>query len=297
MITLLSRVFGWLMTFRLWWAYWGRIPDHPLLRLKGPPTPDSERARWLTIALGTLVVLMLPVLWVVGFSVALLAVAVGGTLRGAVAAAMSARFVAYERQQHRLSSIGLAPAGMLGAVWLLAMRAFRSTPIGQFSTRYIHNAQGIIGFGAVAIVIVFLLGTTVMLVGEPNDDREATAAAVDTAMGVTVLFGSVGLWLWLDNVQSPLLGVLIGISIGYGSTRPGEAAGSALGLYAAIQGALLAAAALVLVLSTGLHDGLRIFAVCAALFVVREVLLRVMWRRVLEAYNAQGMELVQLLRF
>ncbi|MBK9123433.1 MAG: hypothetical protein IPM16_09995 [Chloroflexi bacterium] len=298
MIAFFGRTFGWLTTFRLWWAYWGRFPEHPLLRLKGPPTPDSERARWLTAAAIGFALMMLPVLWLVGFSVALVAIAVGGTLRGAVAAAMSARYVAYERHQHRLSSIGLAPAGMLGAVWLLAMRAFRESKYGQFATRYIHNAQGIIGFGAMAIVVVFLLGTALMLVGDPGSaDEGDTQAAVDTAVGVAVLFGSVGLWLWLDNVQSPLMGVLIGISVGYGSTRPGEAAGAAAGIYTAIQGAMLAAAAAMLVLSAGLHDGLRVLTVCVTLFVTREVLLRVMWHRVCALYNAGGFELVQLLRF
>lgn len=298
MIVLFGRAFGWLTTFRLWWAYWGRFPEHPLLRLKGPPTPDSERARWLSAAVIGFALLLLPVLWVVGFSVALVAIAVGGTLRGGVAAAMSARYVAYERHQSRLSLVGLTPAGMLGAVWLLAMRAFRESKPGQFATRYIHNAQGIVGFGAVAIVVVFLLGTALMLVsdsGVPNDGD--TAAAVDTAVGVAVLFGSVGLWLWLDNVQSPLIGVLIGISVGYGSTRPGEAASAALGIYTAVQGMMLAAAALLLALSAGWHDGLRMLAVCVALFITREAALRISWKRVCALYNAQGFELVHLLRF
>lgn len=298
MIAIFGRAFGWLTTFRLWWAYWGRMPDHPLLRLKGPPSPDGERARWVTIAAVFFALMMLPILWVVGFSVALIAIVIGGTLRGGVAAALSARYVAYERRQHRLASIGLAPAGMLGAVWLLAMRAFRESKYGQFATRYIHNAQGIIGFGAMAIVAMFLLGTALMLVGDVGivDDSD-TAAAVDTAVGVTVLFSSVGLWLWLDNVQSPLMGVLIGISVGYRSTQPGESAGAAAGLYAAIQGVMLSVAVLMLIVSAGLHDGLRVFMTCAALFVTREVLLRVLWQRVCTLYNAQGFELVQLLRF
>src|SRR5690606_37097709 len=120
--------------FRLWRALWGRLPDHPLMSAIKPPKPGSySNGDGCSPLLISMILLMsLPALWVVGFSFALLAIGVGGTLRGVAAAALTARGVYQEREIGRLDLLGLAPGGLLGAGWVLALREFRISRLGRF---------------------------------------------------------------------------------------------------------------------------------------------------------------------
>lgn len=293
----MNRFLGWSITFRLWRAFWGRIPDHPIMAVVKPKRGDSSDFGCSPMLIGTMLIMALPVMWVVGFSLALIAVAIGGTARGAAAAVLTARAVYHERGTRRLDLLGLTPVGVLGIGWALSLREFRLSGLGEFINRYIQNAQRIIGTGAVIMVSMLTLSTIIFqfdgVMGMTGDE---VVPALEYALGALQLVLAVVCWLLADNAQSPLTGAIIGIWSGLQARRKHEAAALAAAVYAMLQLILFAIALFIWVLASGHTDGVRIgfavlFMVCA-----REVLLRVLWVLLCRHLNATGVELPAVLR-
>lgn len=294
----MNRVFGGILSFRLWRALWGRVPDHPLIRII-KPRPGSSDSGCSPILISVLLIMSLPALWIVGFGFALLAVAVGGTLRGAAAAALTARGVRQEWLIGRLELLGIAPGGMLGAGWILAMREFRLSRTGEFANRYIQNAQRIIGIGGLVMVLLITFGTLIFqFEGVADFDGSGSVTpAVEYVLGAIQIVMVTGLWLLTDNGQSPLIGVMIGIRTGLTSRRASEAAGIAAAQYGALQVVLLAGAAFLWSFGERMEDGPRLGIVLIAVIAAREIVLHSLWRALRHQLNATGAELPVVLRF
>ncbi len=293
----MNRLLGWALTFRLWRSLWGRIPGHPLLATLKPKRPKSGDTGCSPVLIGALLLLALPVMWVVGFSLALIAIVGGGTVRGMFASALTARALYQERGSGRLDLLGLTPSGVLGAGWVLALREFRLSALGQFANRYIHNAQRIIGIGGIFIAAVITFGTLIFQFdGVADLDGEGITPALVYVLGAVQLVVVVLIWLFTDNAQSPLLGALVGIWAGLRARRKAEAAGMGVALYAVVQVLLFMPALLILLLSTGIPDGMRLALSVGFMLVAREIVLRAVWSALCRELNATGAELVNVLR-
>lgn len=295
----MNRLLGWLVSFRLWRALWGRLPQHPLMSAVKPPKPGSggEGDGCSPMVIGMILLLSLPALWIVGFSFALLAIGVGGTLRGFAAAALTARGVHQERDIGRLELLGLAPGGILGASWILALREFRVSRLGKFVNRYVHNAQRIIGVGGLIMVALITLGTLIFQFdGIADIDGSGVTPALEYVFGALQLVTVTALWLFSDNAQSPVIGTLIGIWAGVNARRKAEAAAAAAAVYTALQGTLIAAAVFIWTLGLHLSDGLVIASIVLGLMVAREAAIRLIWSALRRHLNASGAELANVLR-
>jgi hypothetical protein len=294
----MNRMFGGVLSFRLWRAMWGRVPDHPLMTIVKQP-PASSDTGCSPILISMLLLMLLPALWVVGFGFALLAVTIGGTLRGAAAAALTARGVRQERTIGRLDLLGIAPGGTLGAGWIIAMREFRLSRSGLFANRYIHNAQRIIGIGGLVMVLLITFGTLLFQFEGVADfgGSGVITPAVEYMLGAMQLVAVTGLWLLTDNAQGPLIGVMIGIRSGLSGRRAAEAAGAAAAQYGALQVVLLAAAVFLWAAADHMLDGPRLGLTLTAIVAVREIVLHVLWRSLQFHLNATGAELAVVLRF
>lgn len=295
----MNRLLGGLASFRLWRALWGRVPQHPLMTAIKPPKPGSRSQGdgCSPLFIGFILLMLLPALWIVGFSLALLAIAVGGTLRGIAAAALTARAMHQERETGRLALLGLAPGGMLGAGWVLALREFRLSKSGQFVNRYIQNAQRIIGIGGLIMVVLITFGTLVFQFdGVADLDGSGITPALEYLFGALQLVCITALWLFSDNAQSPVIGVLIGIWAGTSARRKAEAAAAAAALYAALQATLIAAAIFIWTLGAQTPDGLRGGLIVLAMLAIRELLVRLLWMGLRQHLNASDTELAAVLR-
>lgn len=296
----MNRLFGWLTSFRLWRALWGRVPEHPLMSVIKPPKPGSSSSGdgCSPLLISMFLLMSLPALWIVGFSFALLAIGVGGTLRGFAAAGLTARGVHQERDIGRLELLGLAPGGLLGAGWVLALREFRMSRLGKFVNRYVQNAQRIIGIGGLIMVALITFGTLIFQFdGIADIDGSGVTPALEYVFGAVQLVVVTALWLFSDNAQSPVIGVLIGIWGGMNARRKAEAAAAAGAVYAALQGTLIAAAIFIWTLGVPLPAGAVLALIVLGVIAVREALIRLIWNGVRHRLNASGAELANVLRF
>lgn len=296
----MNRFFGWLISFRLWRALWGRVPEHPLMSVIKPPKPGSNSTGdgCSPLLISMILLMSLPALWIVGFSFALLAIGVGGTLRGVAAAALTARGVHQERDIGRLDLLGLAPGGLLGASWVLALREFRMSRLGKFVNRYVQNAQRIIGIGGLIMVSLITFGTLIFQFdGIADIDGSGVTPALEYVFGAVQLVAVTALWLFSDNAQSPVIGVMIGIWAGVNARRKAEAAAAAAGIYTAVQATLIVTSIYLWTLRMGLSDGLMFFLIVLGVIATREAAIRLMWVGLRRHLNASGAELANVLRF
>lgn len=295
----MNRLFGWLISFRLWRALWGRVPEHPLMSAIKPPKPGSSSGGdgCSPLLISMILLMSLPALWIVGFSFALLAIGVGGTLRGFAAAALTARGVHQERDIGRLELLGLAPGGLLGAGWVLALREFRMSRLGKFVNRYVQNAQRIIGVGGLIMVSLIVFGTLIFQFdGIADIDGSGVTPALEYVFGAVQLVVIIALWLFSDNAQSPVIGVLIGIWAGVNARRKAEAAAAAAAVYAALQVTLIATGIFIWTLGVRLPDGAVLALIVLGVIVTREAAIRLIWGGVRRHLNASGAELANVLR-
>jgi hypothetical protein len=295
----MNRLLGWLISFRLWRALWGRVPEHPLMSAIKPPKPGSSSSGdgCSPLLISMILLMSLPALWIVGFSFALLAIGVGGTLRGFAAAALTARGVHQERDIGRLELLGLAPGGLLGAGWVLALREFRMSRLGKFVNRYVQNAQRIIGVGGLIMVSLIVFGTLIFQFdGIADIDGSGVTPALEYVFGAVQLVVIIALWLFSDNAQSPVIGVLIGIWAGMNARRKAEAAAAAAAVYAALQVTLIAGGIFIWTLDVHLPDGIVLASIVLGVIAMRETTIRFIWGGVRRHLNASGAELANVLR-
>jgi hypothetical protein len=296
----MNRFFSWLISFRLWRALWGRLPEHPLMSMIKPPKPGSSSGGdgCSPLLISMILLMSLPALWIVGFSFALLAIGVGGTLRGFAAAALTARGVHQERDIGRLELLGLAPGGLLGAGWVLALREFRMSRLGKFVNRYVQNAQRIIGVGGLIMVALISFGTLIFQFdGIADIDGSGVTPALEYVFGAVQLVAVTALWLFSDNAQSPVIGVMIGIWAGVNARRKAEAAAAAAAVYAALQVTLIASAIFIWTLGLPLPHGVILASIVLGVIIAREAAIRLMWGGLRRHLNASGAELANVLRF
>jgi hypothetical protein len=128
------------------------------------------------------------------------------------------------------------------------------------------------------------------------DGSGGITPALEYVMGALQLVVVTGLWLFSDNAQSPLIGVIIGIWAGMNARRTPEAAGIAAALYGALQLTLLVGAAYVWTIGTGVAEGPRLGAIITVVIISREVILRALWSALRRHLNASGAELAAVLR-
>lgn len=293
----MNRVLGWALTYRLWRALWGRVPGHPLMAVIKQRRAKSGDTGCSPVLIGVLLLLSLPVMWIIGFGLALMAIVGGGTVRGMFAAALTARAIFQERDRRRLDLLGMTPAGLLGTGWVLALREFRLTYAGQFANRYIHNAQRIIGIAAICMTALITFGTLAFqFEGVADLDGEGVTPALDYILGALQVVFAVLIWLFTDNAQSPLIGALVGIWTGLRARRKPEAAGTSAALYAIVQLSLMMPAILIWFTAYTIPEGLRLVMVIVLMCVAREIVLRVIWSVICRDLNANGTELPAVLR-
>lgn len=292
----MKRLSDHILTVRLWRWFWAEFPAHPLMwTVRATPVRSADMG-CSPLLIGLLLMFGLPTLWVIGFGFALIAVGVGGTLRGIAAAAMTARAVYHERGTGRFDLLGLTPHGLMGAGWVLAQREFRRTTAGQFVNRYIQNAQRIIGIGVAIMTSLIIVSTVIFQLEGVVDAEGGVRPALEYALGVAQLVGVALVWLISDNAQSPLLGVLMGMWGGMAGRRKYEAGTMAAAFFTLAQLILFLAAVMLWQVAADLPEGLRLALPVALIIISREVMLHMAWRYACARLNAAGTEIPLALR-
>ncbi|GEM_PF-1944221 len=298
----------WLLTARLWALFWGRTPRHPLFVMRFRHlAPIRHRPPWLNsvlvTVLGTFLVLTMFVwiqILVVLFFALILCIPFGGTLRGLVFSVEVARGIHREGQDSaRMALFQMMPPGQLGIAWLLGVRAVRLSRANRTFTLVIRLAQWLVGGATFLFAGIGLVSIMTALI----DSNYATQSFYTWRAWIFPILGSgvIILWMVVDNLQAPILGVLCGLWGAATGSRTMVASAVAIGVYLT----LMFSCALGTSLLIGLVGALTLSAPNSSLWVyiatwlmfpvitvgLREMAIRRMWTLVRRRMNADGSEL------
>lgn len=297
------------MTLRLWRMFYRILPQHPifwrkLFIRKTPPPPLTMRGRLRRVLIGFVAtIVMLPTLLILSIALGVAAVALvffGGLVSGLQAALGVGAAVAVEYQLRRGEQVALAPAGTVGLCCALGARHIRTNKTSLRLRRLIVAAMmlGTIGLafvGIVNVMVLFLVGINAMDTGTggPSVDIIALFAPLINA---AIVLGV----LYIDLIQSTILGVFAGMLAGYRTAERSGALWLAAGLFLAGQLAFYVFAALVIragALDVTPMAGMLLTVVQASvILLVRETMMHgaVWW--VERALNTDWAELVTMPR-
>lgn len=260
------------LSWRLWRALNHPDSAHPLFRRSARPQPRDRLG--LAGCLREVITVVALFSWPLG--VLFFATPLGATWYSMLLAYHTVSYLVRERDVLALAA--LSPAGGLNAAWLVCAACHRHRQeMYQFYTMMYWFILILLGSLCVSVYAATMVAMTI----SSNDE---VLPALLTA-GMLVLLPAL---LLFDRVQSMALGALVGMLAPLAERSQGGGQVWAAGMVLAAQGVLYAAFAL-LVLFTRVNPAVTASA-ATALFAAREVLLHVLWRRLLDATNADARE-------
>ncbi len=297
------------MTFWLWRMFYCILPQHPifwrkLLQRKTPPPPLTRRAKIRRVLIGFVAtVLMIPTLLILSLVLGVAAVVLvlfGGLVSGLQAALGVGAAVAAEYQLRRGEQIALAPAGAAGLCWALGARHIRTNKTSLRLRRLI--VAGIL-FGTIGLAFVGIVNfAVVILIGVNATNPDTVTPAVNgLELFVPLINAAIVLAvLYVDLIQSTVLGLIAGMVAGYRTAERGGALWLAAGLFLGVQLAFYVFAALVIragaLVVTPFEGMLLTMLQASVILLVREVMMHgaIYWTE--HTLNTDWAELVTMPR-
>ncbi|MBC7809745.1 MAG: hypothetical protein H7175_01290 [Burkholderiales bacterium] len=287
------------MTRKLWIALCNAPNNHPLFRRMhdrdqfNDDRPQRHLAGWVSWV-GVLALYICAILWpaLMNTPILIATLLLSGTVLGLIWALDVSATIASEQEFGTYDVLAISPPGPLGICWTMSMACIHRN--GAFRRLNEQHIWSIRLFLAVPLMIWFGIQLS------PDYVRVAPFAPIAYAFAAVAA-------LCLDHIQSAVLGVLVGVLSPTHTSRRFEAQLFALPVFLIIQiAAYLAAiigtsvALLVLREMNGIIEplvdvGAAFFGV-AIIYVVREVAIILLWRKLGERLNATTTERDHMLR-
>jgi len=289
-------------TWKIWRALHNPPALHPVFQrtvLRPPPLVNRRSLGWaglvvnLVLGLGqyspTILLALMPFILVfTGITYGIdCAIRVGST-------------IAKERENDTFNLLSLSPSGALGASWAICTSAlYRNRDFDR-----LHNV--VRGSVIITMITIAIIAAITLVIQSDKFSRvaEPTFLTVIHLVDLTAVI----LAVYIEYVQSAILGSLIGMFVPIYSQNRVDTSAYAIGGFLFLQITTYFVAYFIgFLILTDLYDGLYISGDYAEIslsilrlgvfFMVREVIITVLWRTLVERLNAQPSELELAMQF
>jgi hypothetical protein len=297
-------------TGKLWHALYQSRRSHPIITWAQQSNRRFQITRTRLLILSSIVIAALALYgtmltglsfpaMVVGVIAAIPALVLifNGTVLGTHWAMTIAESIAREYQGGRFELLTVTPHGTLEISWLMAMGVIHRT---DRLSKAFRNVRAFIGIVLFALIFTLFMNT-VMLIGMDELQRFGQFSPIFSSLSAILVFCA----LFLDQIQSIVLGALVGIWLPAYVQSPQPVRNLAVGVYLTLQVSFYAA---VVGFYVVLQDGLLsittaywlpqfilVLLTFAVFFFLREAIIHLIWWLMLRRYHATQQEFLNII--